>query len=289
MDSNTTPPQTSSTNSGAPGTTAREYYNAPSTNTFYQSLWGGEHIHIGTYLTPSDPISLASERTVARMATLAAPITPATRVLDIGAGYGGAARWLARQYGCKVTCLNISEVQNERNRAITREQGLEALIEVVTGSFEALPFAEGEFDLVWCQDCLLHAGDRGLVVREIARVLAEKGARVMLSDHMAVEGADEEKMRPIKERLKLKLGLATRREYRDAFLAPGFEEVEYVEGTEHMVMHCGKVLEALREGDEHLPAGVSEAFAENAKTGMKSWVDGGRKGYLEWGYMLFRR
>lgn len=51
-----------------------------------------------------------------------------TRVLDVGAGYGGSARCLARSRGCPVTCLNLSAVQNERNRRLTAEQGLENLV-----------------------------------------------------------------------------------------------------------------------------------------------------------------
>lgn len=273
--------------SGAPAT-ARDYYNAPSTDSFYHSLWGGENIHIGTYISPSDTIPLASQRTVSRMAALAAPITSTTCVLDLGAGYGGAARWLARQYGCKVTCVNISEVQNERNREKTREQGLEELIEVINGSFEHLPFAAGTFDLVWCQDCLIHASDRNAVVGEIARVAVSRGASVVLTDHMATCDADSERIVPIKKRLSLDLDLATRQYYQDVFLAQGFEDAGYIEGTEHMITHCSKVLAALQDAG-HLATGISGEFAENAKMGMSHWIEGGRQGQLEWGIFLFRR
>ncbi|MCJ1389876.1 hypothetical protein MMC18_002733 [Xylographa bjoerkii] len=273
--------------SGLQATTAREYYNAPATDSFYRSLWGGEHIHIGTYTSPSDTITAASQRTVERMAALAR-ITPATRVLDIGAGYGGAARWLARTYGCKVTCLNLSEVQNARNRERTREQGLEALVAVVDGVFEHLPFADATFDLVWCQDCLIHASDRHAVVAEVARVLVSSGADVILTDHMATRDADPERVGPIKKRLKLKLDLATRQFYQDVFLAQGFEDAGYLEGTEHMVTHCSRVLAALQDA-RHLPTDVSGDFAENAKTGMSHWVEGGKERQLEWGVFHFRR
>lgn len=253
-------------NASAVPATARDYYNAPSIDCFYHSLWGGEHIHIGTYISPSDTITLASQRTVECMAAFAGPITSATRVLDIGAGYGGAARWLARQYGCKVTCLNLSEVQNERNSDKTREQGLEELIDVVGGAFEHLPFADGTFDLVWCQDCLIHANDRNAVVAEIARVLVSRGADVVLTDHMATQDAVPERIVPIKQRLSLKLDLATRQFYQNAFLAQGFGDAGYVEGTEHMVTHCSKVLTALQDA-EHLATSISGEFAEKCQNG----------------------
>jgi len=273
-----------------PPATAREYYNAPSTDAFYHSLWGGSHIHIGTYLTPHDPLPLASDRTVSRMAALLGPfLTPATRVLDLGAGYGGAARWLARHYGCHVTCLNISEVQNARNRAQTRAAGLEALVAVVEGEFECLPFGEGAFELVWCQDSLLHAGDREAVAKEVARVLVRRGARVLLSDHLVGEGVAEERTRPIRERLALEGGLATRGFYAEVFEKCGFEMVGFAEGTEHMVMHCGKVVKAIEEAERLGATELSQEFAEKAKMGMAQWIEGGKQGYLEWGIFHFRR
>ena len=268
--------------------TARDYYNAPSTDSFYHSIWGGEDIHIGTYTSPSDTVQNASERTVSRMAALANPITPTTRVLDIGAGYGGAARYLARTYGCHVTCLNLSEVQNERNREKTRGQGLDRLVEVVDGTFEELPFGNGSFDLVWCQDCLIHSTDRGGVVREIGRVLAEKGGAIVLSDYMAMEGAEVEKIEAIKQRLALSLDLATRRWYREAFGSQRLEEKEYIEGTEHLIMHCDKVLAGL-DDVEILDRGLSAKFIENAKFGMLNWIKGGEQGQIEWGIFHFCR
>ena len=55
----------------------------------------------------------ASRRTVETMAGLIDGLGPDTRVVDLGSGYGGAARYLAGTYGCKVTCLNLSGTQIE--------------------------------------------------------------------------------------------------------------------------------------------------------------------------------
>jgi len=60
----------------------------------------------------------------------------------------------------------------------------------------------------------------------------------------------------------------------------GFEMVGLAEGTEHMVTHCGKVVAAIEEA-ERLATGLSQAFAEKAKTGMARWIEGGEQGYLE--------
>ncbi len=103
---------------------AQQYYNDTFTDRAYTLIWGGEHIHYGIYEQPDDSIPLASQRTVELMAATVGNISSASRIIDLGAGYGGSARLLAHRYGCHVTCLNISEAQNQRNERLTAEQGL---------------------------------------------------------------------------------------------------------------------------------------------------------------------
>ena len=62
-----------------------------------------------------------------------------SRAIDLGSGFGGAARYLAKRFGCQVTCLNISEVENERNRKANAAAGLDKLIDVKHGTFEEIP------------------------------------------------------------------------------------------------------------------------------------------------------
>ena len=118
--------------------TAEDYYNSTDANAFYAAIWGGEDIHVGLYESDGEDIAEASARTVRHMASKL-DLKPGARVIDIGAGYGGAARYLARETGAPVTCLNLSEIENARNRKLTAEQGLEDKVEVVHGVFEEIP------------------------------------------------------------------------------------------------------------------------------------------------------
>ena len=280
-----------STDDNPPDSTssARTYYDSPSADTFYYRIWGGEDIHIGLYDLPSSTIKHASQKTVEQMASMASPLSPSTRVLDLGAGYGGAARYLARIYGCKVTCLNLSTVQNERNRAMSAEQGLGDLIDVIDGAFESLPFGDATFDVVWSQDSFLHSDAREKVVAEIARVLVPSGGKVIFTDIMRTEEADDERLVPIRKRLSIESDLATRRFYTDVFSKLGFEHVGFVQGTEHMIMHYSKILATLEDRDVIADLGMADEFVENSKTGLRYWVDGGKDGQLEWGTFHFRR
>ncbi len=138
--------------------TAREYYNSEDADNFYSIIWGGEDIHIGWYKSDAEPIRDASRRTVEQMADrVAGNLKAASRVLDLGAGYGGAARYLTRRFGCHVTALNLSEAENDRNRALNIAEGLDDRIDVVDGSFEDIPYGDASFDVVWSQDAILHS------------------------------------------------------------------------------------------------------------------------------------
>ena len=128
---------------------AEEYYDSSEADAFYKNVWGGEDIHIGIYNTPDEEIAQASRRTVETMALQIPGLGRKTRILDLGAGYGGSARHLAGTYGCHVTCLNLSETQNDLNRDKNAETDLDALIDVVHGSFEDIPAEDASVDIVW--------------------------------------------------------------------------------------------------------------------------------------------
>jgi hypothetical protein len=71
---------------------AEAYYDSTEADAFYQTIWGGQDIHIGLYQDEVEPIADASRRTVETMATRLVNADETTRILDLGAGYGGAAR-----------------------------------------------------------------------------------------------------------------------------------------------------------------------------------------------------
>ena len=285
-----TPAPPSSNNESSPDATsiARTYYNSTDADTFYHALWGGEDLHIGIYSSPTDTIATASRRTVERMAATAGILTSATRVLDMGAGYGGAARYLAKTYGCRVTCLNLSEVENARNRVKTMEQGLEHLVDVIEGSFEEVPLPDHSFDFVWSQDAFLHAGNRAAIVAEIDRVLVKEGAKVVFTDPMAAGDADLEGLKPILARLQLG-SLGSLASYRREFERRGFRDMGFEELTEQLVETYSRVLRELEGQEQELKGEISDEYVKSMKIGLGHWVDGGRNGQLCWGILHFQR
>jgi sarcosine/dimethylglycine N-methyltransferase len=266
---------------------AREYYNSRDADTFYTEIWGGEDIHIGIYMTAEESIFDASRRTVARMMRSLQNITSGCNVLDIGSGYGGPARVIAKTYGCQVTALNLSEVENERHRLLNQEQGLTDVITVVDGNFEDIPYPDNSFDVIWSQDAILHSGHREQVVAEVARVL-KPGGQFVFTDPMEMDDCPENVLQPILDRIHLET-LGSPEYYRAAAQRYGLAEVGFENLTAHLITHYSRILEETAQREKVLLSKVSSEYLENMKKGLRYWIDGGKQDYLVWGIFHFRK
>lgn len=266
---------------------ARDYYNSDDADTFYSVIWGGEDIHVGMYESKDEPIFDASRRTVAHMAGRVKGLGPDTRVLDIGAGYGGAARYLAQTYGCRVAALNLSEVENQRNRKLNAEQRVDHLIEVVDASFEDIPYSDETFDVIWSQDAILHSGDRLRVLQEAVRVM-RPGGQFVFTDPMAADDCPPGVLAPILERIHLD-SLGSPGWYIDTLQGVGLVDEGYEDHAQQLTNHYSRVLRELDSREDELQGRVSSGYIERMKKGLRHWIEGGRNGYLAWGVFLFSR
>ena len=264
--------------------TARDYYDSDEAVGFYSQVWGGEDIHVGLYDDTKD-IRAASRLTVERMAQKVAPLE-GKRVIDLGSGYGGAARVLAGEYGANVTCYNLAEVENKRNRAMTAEAGLSDRIDVIQGSFDDIALDDGTFDIAWSQDAILHAPDRAAVLDEVARVLKPGGLFVFTDPMQADEVPHPDAMQAIYDRIHLP-DLASIGFYRDELTKRDFTEVETEVLTEQLGTHYGRVKQDMLARQKEL--GLPDDFVGRMSAGLTCWVDGAANGNLRWAIMLYRK
>ena len=262
------------------------YYDSDDADRFYFNIWGGEDIHIGLY-EATDDIRAASRLTVERMARTAEPLGASTRVLDIGAGYGGSARYLAKTYGCRVICLNISRIQNSTNERLNREQGLDGLIAVKYGNFEDLPDADGTFDVVWSQDAILHSGRKQTVLDEVARVL-KPGGRFVFTDPMQADDCPDGVLGPVLARIHLD-NLGSFALYKELAARAGLEHVSDDVLTPQLRNHYNRVREVLTADYDRMCELASKAYIDRMIAGLGHWVDAADKGYLAWGIQQFRK
>ena len=124
-----------------------DYYDSDDADIFYGMIWGGEDLHVGIH-EPGLAIAEASDLTVDRMAAMLPALDAEVSVLDIGPGYGGSMRRLAKRFGNHATCLNISSTQNDTNRMRNRRAGLTERVRVLHGVFESIPEPSASHDVV---------------------------------------------------------------------------------------------------------------------------------------------
>jgi len=276
-----------SSNTDQATSTARDYYNSSDADTFYAEVWGGEDIHVGLYQSKDEPIRDASRRTVDHLADRLGEVKPSDTILDIGAGYGGGARRLVDRLGCRVICLNLSEAENERNRELNKEAGVEDKIEVIDGSFEDIPVPDASVDYVWSQDAILHSGNRRRVLEEVDRVL-KPGGRFVLTDPMRADDCPEGVLDPILARIHLS-DLGSPGFYKAEAERLGWSDLGYEDHAHQLVNHYTRVLETTKAEEPRLSGMISPDYIERMKTGLGHWINGGNAGHLAWGVFLFQK
>jgi SAM-dependent methyltransferase len=75
---------------------------------------------------------------------------PESHVLDIASGRGGPALVLAREFGCRITCVERAEEFVEVTRMRAGEAGLDGLIEIVHTDASTFPLEHEHYDAALC-------------------------------------------------------------------------------------------------------------------------------------------
>src|SRR5438046_2120204 len=70
-------------------------------------------------------------------------------VLDVGAGLGGRARWLATRFGCEVVGATLTVEEAAGGTQLGRRSGLRAQVRLLPAAPQALPFRAARFTHVW--------------------------------------------------------------------------------------------------------------------------------------------
>lgn len=267
--------------------TTEAYYDSSEADSFYAAIWGGEDIHIGIYQDPGEAVARASVRTVDTIAERLDMLTPQSRVLDLGAGYGGAGRALATRFGCQVDCLNLSEVQNDRNRDLTQEAGLSELVHVVHANFESVPGPDSAYDAVWSQDAILHSGARERVLSEVSRVL-KPGGHFVFTDPMQTDNCPPDVLQPVLDRIHLD-SLASPGFYRKNLAGLDFKEVAFNQMTHQLRTHYDTVRKELEERRKEMVERCGPDYVNQMLEGLGHWVNGADRGHLTWGIFHFQK
>jgi MPBQ/MSBQ methyltransferase len=97
------------------------------------------------------------------------------RLLDVGSGIGGPARYFAADHGCRVTGIDLTEEFVRVARSLTRRTKLDGLVEFRQASALDLPFEPSTFDGAYMIHVGMNIADKAGIFREVRRVLKPGG------------------------------------------------------------------------------------------------------------------
>ena len=100
---------------------------------------------------------------------------PGDRLLDLGGGIGGPARWIAARFGCHVTSLDLTPEFCRAAEELNAATGLSDCVGVVEGSAADLPFSEAAFDRVYSQNVAMNIEYKRRFYAEVFCVLRPGG------------------------------------------------------------------------------------------------------------------
>ena len=121
-------------------------------------------------------------------------INSQTKVLDIGCGIGGTARFLSSEFGCFVTGLDITEEYCRTAAALSKLMKLENKNEFKAGTATQLPFEDEQFDIVWTEHVQMNVSDKEKFYSEIHRVLKKEGKLIF---HDVFKGKNNPVLYPV--------------------------------------------------------------------------------------------
>jgi len=102
-------------------------------------------------------------------------ITRDSKVLDIGCGKGTSAVYLAKQFHCQITGIDVDERLIDQAKKLAQKEGVFREVKFLRGDALRLPFSNDEFDVTLSQALLVLVSDKKQVIREAIRVTKPGG------------------------------------------------------------------------------------------------------------------
>jgi cyclopropane-fatty-acyl-phospholipid synthase len=126
---------------------------------------------------PGQPLEEAQRAKLVGVAERAR-LRPGLEVLEVGCGWGAFSVLAAREYGCRVTAITLSDAQAAYVRELVAREGLEDRIEVRIQDYRHVA---GTFDRIVSIEMLEAVGHRylGTFFRAVDRLLAPDGLAVV--------------------------------------------------------------------------------------------------------------
>jgi ubiquinone/menaquinone biosynthesis C-methylase UbiE len=204
------------------------------------------------------------------------PARPGDRLLDVGSGLGGPARWFARHFACRVAGVDLTPEFCEVARELTRRTAMASAVECHVGDALALPFGDGSFDGAYSMNVSMNIADKAALYREIHRIL-KPGGWLQLSEIARGNGPEPNYPTPWAATAAASF-LVTPQQTRQALLAAGFQVLRLESTREQALAFGARSREAVARGEKPphrtVPLVHGDAAAEAISNSARALAEG---------------
>jgi len=117
-------------------------------------------------------------------------INEKTKILDVGSGIGGPARYIANKTGAEITAIELQPDQNNLAKDLTKKCGLSNKVNHICGDILDYDFKNQTFDVVVSWLTLYHIANHKILLKKLFDLLNPNGffyteditSRINLSD-----------------------------------------------------------------------------------------------------------
>lgn len=200
------------------------------------------------------------------------PARAGERILDIGSGLGGPARYVANRFRCHVTGIDLSPEFCDVARHLSRLQRLEDRTSFEVADATATPFADADFDGAFSMNVSMNVADKAALYREIWRVL-KPGGWLVLSEVSKGEGGEPDYPVAWADTPRTSF-LATPEETRRGLLAAGFELQHFRSTLEKTRAFGDRSRAMVKRGEKPPHRAVMLIYGQQARAVMANTIRG---------------
>jgi tocopherol O-methyltransferase len=211
----------------ADGEAIRHHYD--SLSMLYRLFWG-DHLHHGWFNTGKEKAREAQIEMLWQCASMVR-VRLATRVLDVGCGYGGTSIFLASELACRVDGLSLSPNQLAVANKKAAAAKVRSNVRFQLQDAERFEYPEDHYDLVWTMESSEHFADKQRYFHKVHRTLRRDG-RLLLAVWTGSMASDS--VRRVAEHFVCPQ-ICTPDEYVEFIEDAGMQVQEVVNATSHVV------------------------------------------------------
>lgn len=122
-------------------------------------------------------------------------LKPGQKVLDVGGGIGGGAIYMSKNFGVKVTSVDLSSNMTQIGRERAEEAGVtsdQVQFEIADATKREYP--DESFDVVYSRDTILHISDKLALFQRFYNFL-RPGGKLLISDYCCSPGEHSEEFK----------------------------------------------------------------------------------------------